>query len=465
MGLFDKVADRRDDDATRRARECVARGDDLRNAGQTREALAEYLRAVEFDPNCADAQFGLGGCYHQLAREENGLAGGTIYFRAGLENLTLAVAAFEVAANLQPDSADTQLKLGLAHDNASRLEEAERCYRRAIELDPDGMDGADAHFNLALLLYMRARGWAGLKEFPPYAATRAGDPLAQEAFAEAETAAAVGEKAYLRNPDYLSNLIMVHRRTAKWYRDYLQGAKALEHYRAILRLDPSDAEAKEAVAEAERPGPPAPAAPTSLRHTSRKLRFDCPQCGKPLNAPVDMAGASAVCPNCGAAVTVPASPPETRDDPIPAGGDFLARLSTDEKRAVSNLNPLIYQVVLEYKKTGTIPAIVGFAARTVELLKGLPVGDLERLARCGQLGAAAERAADTDPVAALRLYREAAGFNPYDATVLMSYGCLLGMQGDLRQGIAWVERALEVDPGHEQARKNLRAMRDALGGP
>lgn len=252
MGLFDRIRGRRDEEAAMLARKHVDRGRDCQQGGELGEALQEYRKAVKLDPNCADAYYGLGRCCHGLAREENQRAGGTIYFRAGLGHLAQAAAAFEQAAGLQPQAADVCFNLALVYDNAARLEDAERCYRKAIQLDPDGMDGADAHFNLSLLLYMRAIGWAGLKQFPGHFSVSMGDPALEMAFAEAEKGIALGERIVQHDRAFLPNLIQAHRRLGEWYSKHLQGSRAIPHFQAILRLDPRDSQAREWLTLAEK---------------------------------------------------------------------------------------------------------------------------------------------------------------------------------------------------------------------
>jgi len=44
----------------------------------------------------------------------------------------------------------------------------------------------------------------------------------------------------------------------------------------------------------------------------------------------------------------------------------------------------------------------------------------------------------------------------------MSYGAALARQGDLRGGIKWVEKAVEINPDNERARQNLKAMKADL---
>ena len=252
MSIFDKIRGRRDEDSFLRAREHVRRCHEHQHAGRINEALREAQEAIRLDPQNADACSGLGRCFHVLARAENDRAGGNIYFRSGLDKLNHPIAAYEKVIKLQPNAADGFLSLGLACDNACRLEEAERYYSEAMRLDPDGMDGADAHFNLALLLYMQAIGWAGKKQFPAYAHLRSSDPILEAAFETAEQSITIGERIVRHDLSYIPSLARMHRAVAGWYDRSLQGSRAISHYQAVLRLNPGDAEAIKWLTLAER---------------------------------------------------------------------------------------------------------------------------------------------------------------------------------------------------------------------
>lgn len=413
MGIFDSLKGRREGEASMRAKEHVKRCEALQHAGRMQEALQEAREAVKLDPACADAYYGLGRCYHYFARAENQRAGGNIYFSAGLENLDRAISAFEEVVRLQPRAADGHINLALAYDNCSRLVDAERCYREAIRLDPDGLDGADACGNLALLLYYRALGWAGLKQFPRFYETVIGDPALEAAFAMAEKEIHIRENVVRRNPNYVPDLIRARRRLGGWYNRFLQGNRALEQFQAILRLDPSDQEAREFVTLAER--------------NQGLLGHGVQNPGK--------------------------------------ADEFLAPLDGEEKLLVSDLSPIIYQVVIEYKKTGELPDIVADTDEVyqkIELLKRLPIADLERLMKCVDFCAKATLLANSNPSEAAALYRKATELNPYDDVSHMSYGCLLGMIGHLREGITWVEKALKLNPDNQRAQDNLRTMKSEL---
>jgi tetratricopeptide (TPR) repeat protein len=250
MGIFDKVGTRRDDPVVATARQHVARAEQHHEAGRVRDAVNEYQQALSLHAECWDAHWGLGRCYHDLAGDANRRAGGGIYFSAGLDELDRAIAELEIVVREQPEAADAFLVLGHACDNRGRLEDAERFYRRAIALDPEGMDGADAHFNLALLLYMRAIGWAGLPGVPK-GVIDLDSPLLPSAFTEAERGIAVGERVAAKYPEYKPSLVRQHRRYAGWCMQRGWGKTAIEHYQAVLRLDPDNAEARAWLLKAE----------------------------------------------------------------------------------------------------------------------------------------------------------------------------------------------------------------------
>lgn len=252
MSLFDKVKGRRDNETVLLAKEHVKHCEALQHAGRIPEALREAEEAVRLDPNNADGYYGLGRCNHALARAENERASGNIYFRTGLEHLERAIAAYRKMVTLQPTAADGFLSLGLACDNACGLDEAEKHYKEAIRLDPAGLDGIDARGNLALLLHMQAIGWAGQKQFPNSLRVSITDPRLARSFELAEEAIRLAEQRLQRDPNYVSEVVEKHRTLAGLYDRVKREDRAIEHYRAILRLSPGDSKASERLKTAER---------------------------------------------------------------------------------------------------------------------------------------------------------------------------------------------------------------------
>ncbi|MCL4748468.1 MAG: tetratricopeptide repeat protein, partial [Burkholderiaceae bacterium] len=156
MPLFEWPKQGRDD----RPRQYVLVGRAHEDRGLLPEALQAYEAALRINANYPDALYGQGRSLHGMARLVNAKAGGSIYFKAGLDLLDDAIRTFERLIRIDP-AADAYLNLALAYDNRSRLADAEAAYLNAIRIDPDGEDGCDARFNLALLYFMRAKGAAG----------------------------------------------------------------------------------------------------------------------------------------------------------------------------------------------------------------------------------------------------------------------------------------------------------------
>ena len=148
---------------------------------------------------------------------------------------------------------------------------------------------------------------------------------------------------------------------------------------------------------------------------------------------------------------------------ISNSSEFLAPLTQEEKVEVSNLNPLIYDTTIQEKKGVSTTSIIAEDDRFIHLLRKLEIADLERLRESVKFTRDADEAASQGNMAeAARLYRRTTELNPYDDLALMSYGVALAKQGDLREGIKWVEKAVSVNPKNERARRNLQAMRANL---
>jgi len=97
------------------------------------EAEAEYLKAIEVDPDLADAHHNLGVLYKDQDKLEE------------------AEAAWKKAIEVDPDHAAAHYNLGV---HQGKLEEAEAEYLKAIEVDP-GL--AAAYINLVLIYRMQSQ--------------------------------------------------------------------------------------------------------------------------------------------------------------------------------------------------------------------------------------------------------------------------------------------------------------------
>jgi len=139
---------------------------------------------------------------------------------------------------------------------------------------------------------------------------------------------------------------------------------------------------------------------------------------------------------------------------------FLSPLSWNERRAVSNLNPLMYDVVMKEKRGEPVPTVVTDDETPFTILRKLPVADIEILMQSVEYSMKADKAVDSREQ--MQLYRKAAELNPYNDLALMSYGCAAANDGNLREGIKWVEKALKVNPDNARARRNLQGMKASL---
>jgi tetratricopeptide (TPR) repeat protein len=86
--------------------------------GRQEEAVAAYQRAIELDPKLAAPHHGLGNVYRSLGRQEE------------------AVAEYRRAIEFDPQDASSHHELGTVYRLLGRQEEAVAAYQRAIDLDP-----------------------------------------------------------------------------------------------------------------------------------------------------------------------------------------------------------------------------------------------------------------------------------------------------------------------------------------
>jgi tetratricopeptide (TPR) repeat protein len=112
-------------------------GLNLCDAGRTREGMAAFLAATEIDPNCIDAWFALGKCFHGINPEKYAndiLSCGEGALRADPNNIK--------AKNL---AAAGCFEKGKAAWAAEDWEAAYDCYRRSYELNPENPDALDLY--------------------------------------------------------------------------------------------------------------------------------------------------------------------------------------------------------------------------------------------------------------------------------------------------------------------------------
>lgn len=141
------------------------KGTALSRSGNLDQAIEEFKKAIDIDPNYGDAHYNLGYSYHLKAGQKNKTDPDLktnkdiptqIYIKKwefGREELKLAIKEFKEVIRLEPNAADAHLKLGVVYDNHGDYEDAISEYHKTISMDPRGLDGLDARANLALIYY------------------------------------------------------------------------------------------------------------------------------------------------------------------------------------------------------------------------------------------------------------------------------------------------------------------------
>ena len=117
------------------AKEYFDKGIAYLNKGMFDQAITELKKALEIDPNLAEAYTTLGAAY------------------AGKGMLDKAIAEFKKAIEINPNYAMAHNDLGIAYlDKGGMLNEAITEFQKAIEIDPNY---AEAHNNLAVSYYYK----------------------------------------------------------------------------------------------------------------------------------------------------------------------------------------------------------------------------------------------------------------------------------------------------------------------
>jgi Flp pilus assembly protein TadD len=113
-------------------------------AGDLKGAVAAYLQSIELQPDSAEVHLSLGLAYLKLEKNKD------------------AAKAFKDSVRLEPDVAEAQYGLGLAYFRIARHKDAADAFKRATILRPDM---AKAHYGLALAYQELGKNDALIAEF------------------------------------------------------------------------------------------------------------------------------------------------------------------------------------------------------------------------------------------------------------------------------------------------------------
>jgi tetratricopeptide (TPR) repeat protein len=116
----------------------------LKGAGRTDEAIREFIRSAQLNPNQA-------GMHCNLA---------TVLKEAG--RIDEAVEQFNIALALKPDSAQIYNNVGNILVSLGRVDEAIECYQKALSLSPDFAEG---HYNLAVAMGKQGKSEDAIGEY------------------------------------------------------------------------------------------------------------------------------------------------------------------------------------------------------------------------------------------------------------------------------------------------------------
>jgi Flp pilus assembly protein TadD len=154
----------REKDPLSQSDEHNSRGIELADRGWLDEAIKEFQKALELDPNSAHAHDNLATVYAEKKLYRQALAEYLVAIQLEPDSATahynlavflsthgtdFAVSQYQDAIALEPDYPDAHLNLGLSFADAGRFDEAKKELKRAIELDP--ADGLPRH-ELATIL-------------------------------------------------------------------------------------------------------------------------------------------------------------------------------------------------------------------------------------------------------------------------------------------------------------------------
>lgn len=101
------------------------------------KSVQTYLAAIKLDPNCVMSHYNLASAHHSAATATTDSSLAQQHFKN-------ARAKFEAAIELNADYADAYFNLGICYQDEGDDHNARKMYMKAVELEPDMVEAADA---------------------------------------------------------------------------------------------------------------------------------------------------------------------------------------------------------------------------------------------------------------------------------------------------------------------------------
>lgn len=229
-----------------------ARGIELADRGWLDEAVKEFKKAIDLDPESAHAHDNLATVYAEKKRFREALAeyiaaldldpdAATAHYNLAnflaTHGLEMAVEEYRASLTLDPEHPDTHLNLGLTLAEQGKIDEAERALRTAVELAPKDpyprhelaalqMDAGDYRSAIGLLKEV-----VRLEPESFEAHLDLGICFAQKGFY------AESERAYARARALRADDVLLHYNTAALYALWGRPSQALENLELALATD------------------------------------------------------------------------------------------------------------------------------------------------------------------------------------------------------------------------------------
>jgi tetratricopeptide (TPR) repeat protein len=139
-------------------------------------AIEEYKKAVSFSPTVADYKNTLKGAYALKAAP---FVNKAIEEQTQKNNPKAAIADYLEALKVYPDDAGTHMNLGTAYQQMSQFAEAEREYKRGLQIDPKA--AVDSYYYLGTLDEQMKRPAEALQMYMRYVKDAPGGANAKDA--------------------------------------------------------------------------------------------------------------------------------------------------------------------------------------------------------------------------------------------------------------------------------------------